>query len=254
MGSRSVPPGAGTPAVSPPSSAALVVSEVVTADNASAMTCPPDPTPPPPHRPGTTSVTVLSTDGVRLGADVTDPDARPRGTAVLGHPHPLFGGSRHDAVLATVAAVLVAHGWRVVRPDFRGAGDAGGVHGGGGPEVHDLTAAAGLAVPGQPLVMGGYSFGADVALACAPSGLVAWLVVAPPLSVFAPSTLSAAHDPRPKLVVVAAHDTIAPPGRVATTTGDWPAARLEVVEGTDHFFLGASDALSDTVSRLVSGL
>ncbi|RMH81081.1 MAG: hypothetical protein D6683_04710 [Actinomyces sp.] len=199
-------------------------------------------------------MTVTSTDGVRLGVDVTDPETTPRGTAVLGHPHPLFGGSRHDAVLAAVAAVLVAHRWRVVRPDFRGAGDADGVHGGGGPETGDLMAATGLAVPERPLILGGYSFGADVALACAPAGLVAWLVIAPPLSVVAPSTMPAARDTRPKFVVVAAHDTIAPPGRVAETTADWPATHIAVVDGTDHLFLGATRALQEHVTRLVSSL
>ncbi|NIR39517.1 MAG: alpha/beta hydrolase, partial [Actinobacteria bacterium] len=59
---------------------------------------------------------------------LTPPD--PTGTAVVAHPHPLYGGTRHDLVVAALCRGLVDAGRRVLRFDFRGTGGSGGSHDG----------------------------------------------------------------------------------------------------------------------------
>ena len=48
------------------------------------------------------------------------PAGEPRGTAVIAHPHPLFGGTMTNKVVQTLARAFVQTGWRAVRFNFRG--------------------------------------------------------------------------------------------------------------------------------------
>ena len=54
-------------------------------------------------------------------------DAVQRGTAVIAHPHPLFGGTMHNKVAGTLARAFVQAGWTAVRFNFRGVGNSEGV-------------------------------------------------------------------------------------------------------------------------------
>jgi len=50
------------------------------------------------------------------------PADAPCGTAVIAHPHPLFGGTMTNKVVQTLARAFVQTGWRAVRFNFRGVG------------------------------------------------------------------------------------------------------------------------------------
>lgn len=93
------------------------------------------------------------------------------GLAVVAHPHPLFGGTRDNKVVMTLARTLASLGYLVLRPNFRGVGASAGTHDEGRGETDDLMAvvAAGLALPDMTalsapprLVLAGFSFGAFV--------------------------------------------------------------------------------------------
>ena len=60
--------------------------------------------------------------------------------AILCHPHPLYGGSMHDAVLDTVATVLAEQDVGRVRFNFRGVGASDGQYDEGRGEADDLIA------------------------------------------------------------------------------------------------------------------
>src|SRR5205814_6417393 len=92
---------------------------------------------------------------------------------------------------------------------------------------------------GLPLVLAGYSFGADVSLAVADDRVTGWLAIAPVLR--RPSDLVAGADPRPKLLIVAEHDQFRPPDEARARVGDWTSTRVEVVAGADHFLVGRTD-------------
>lgn len=86
-----------------------------------------------------------------------------RGTAVIAHPHPLFGGSMQNKVVQTLARAFVQCGWRAVRFNFRGVGASeGGYDDGRGEQTDMLSVIEQTALPGQALALAGFSFGACV--------------------------------------------------------------------------------------------
>src|SRR5947209_17553965 len=98
----------------------------------------------------------------------------PRFTAIVCHPHPLFGGTMHNHATVRLARVLADHGGGIaVRFNFRGVGRSAGVHAEGRGEIDDARAVlARLRVdwPEAPRWSTGFSFGARVALAAGASG------------------------------------------------------------------------------------
>jgi len=95
-----------------------------------------------------------------------------KGTAVICHPHPLFGGTMQNKVVQTLAKAFVQNGWRAVRFNFRGVGGSEGVYDEGRGELEDLMhviaqsqslALQGSAPTGSALALAGFSFGAFVA-------------------------------------------------------------------------------------------
>lgn len=117
--------------------------------------------------PGTRIVGISGPAG-RIDTALDRPDGEVRGIAVIAHPHPLYGGTRDNKVVQTMARALLALGYVCWRPDFRGVGESEGVHDEGRGETEDLlavVAAARAAEPqgvGLPLVLGGFSFGTMV--------------------------------------------------------------------------------------------
>lgn len=90
--------------------------------------------------------------------------AVPLGTAVIAHPHPLFGGTMDNKVVHTLARAFAQSGWQALRFNFRGVGASQGVHDDGRGETLDMLAVIlQLAPAGQPLALAGFSFGAFVA-------------------------------------------------------------------------------------------
>ena len=167
------------------------------------------------------------------------------GGAVVCHPHPLYGGSRRDLVVDSATRALVDAGWDVLRFDFRGGGSTGN-HGGGIPEQLDVRAAIDVVADDRPVIVAGYSFGADVALSVTDPRISRWVVAAPVLSVF--SEFAAAADPRPKLLLSAAHDQFKPAADLLAEVAEWPATDVVTVEAADHFFGGRYQPLEAAVS------
>jgi alpha/beta superfamily hydrolase len=186
-----------------------------------------------------------SADGTLLEGDLLAP-ADATGSAVVCHPHPLYGGSRQDAVVAALTRAFVGAGRRVLRFDFRGSGGSGGTHDGGGAERDDLRAAMEAVDPGETsLTIAGYSFGGDVALSVDHPSADRWIVVAPPLATVAADDLVAPSDPRPLTVIAAAHDQFNPPEQLRPGMANWTNATLHVIESADHFFAGAHRQVSE---------
>jgi len=105
---------------------------------------------------------------------VDRPDGLARGLVLVGHPHPLFGGTVDNKVAATLARAFVACDWIAVRPNFRGVGASAGAHDNGAGERDDFLhllaqRSAWLAeAPRElPLALAGFSFGSFVAASTA---------------------------------------------------------------------------------------
>ncbi len=93
------------------------------------------------------------------------PSVRPRGIALVCHPHPLFGGTAENKVVQTLAKTLRDLGYVALRPHFRGVGGSGGTHDDGQGETDDMLAVLDWArarFGDLPVVLAGFSFGAFV--------------------------------------------------------------------------------------------
>jgi alpha/beta superfamily hydrolase len=85
-----------------------------------------------------------------------------KGTAVIAHPHPLFGGTMQNKVVQTLARAFVQSGWRAVRFNFRGVGASEGTYDEGQGEAADMFQVIAQVAPKGPLALAGFSFGAFV--------------------------------------------------------------------------------------------
>ncbi|SDM14151.1 hypothetical protein SAMN05428957_102546 [Oryzisolibacter propanilivorax] len=184
--------------------------------------------------------------------DSPAPDATPRGTAVIAHPHPLFGGTMDNKVVQTLARACVACGFTALRFNFRGVGASAGVHDEGRGELDDLLALVEQAAPEGPLVLAGFSFGAFVtshALARLWDGgrIERAILVGTAASRFEVAPLPPeAH--LATLVVHGEHDETVPLASVM----DWARPQqlpVTVVPGGGHFFHGQLPLLKNLAMR-----
>lgn len=93
------------------------------------------------------------------------PDEAPRGIALVGHPHPLYGGTMENKVAQTLARTFVTLGYAVARFNFRGVGESEGVHDNGVGEVDDMKIMYDHMrerYPDLPVTLTGFSFGTFV--------------------------------------------------------------------------------------------
>ena len=86
-----------------------------------------------------------------------------RGTVVIAHPHPLFGGTMDNKVVQTMARAFVQCGWTAVRFNFRGVGASAGEYDAGRAEAEDMRAVVRQVAPEGRLALAGFSFGSYVA-------------------------------------------------------------------------------------------
>ena len=165
-----------------------------------------------------------------------------RAAVVLCHPHPQFGGTMRSLVISVLFAELPAAGYDCLRFNFRGVEGSAGEYGKGETEPLDVVAgitAITEAVPGLPVVLVGWSFGADMALAVIDPRIAGWVAIAPPLRFR--SAFDAATDARSKHLVLAEHDEFREPADVTALVADWTATTVSIVAGASHFFVGRTD-------------
>lgn len=93
------------------------------------------------------------------------PETTPRGIALIGHPHPLFGGTMDNKVVHTLTRAFVALNYAAVRMNFRGVGSSEGAYDEGVGETDDmaqLLAHMREQYPDVPFALAGFSFGTFV--------------------------------------------------------------------------------------------
>lgn len=95
-----------------------------------------------------------------------EPTEDARGITLIGHPHPLFGGTADNKVVTTLARSFRELGCITLRPSFRGVGGSEGEHDNGEKETDDLLAVLRWAQDRfgheLPVYLAGFSFGAYV--------------------------------------------------------------------------------------------
>ena len=176
----------------------------------------------------------------RIELAVDAPDGAPAGLALIGHPHPLYGGTLENKVAATLARAFVSLGWLAVRPNFRGVGASDGSHDHGGGETDDFLHVIdsaprwlGAYAAKLPRALAGFSFGSFVAAQAAAR-------LAPPASHLILVGSAAGKWPMPAvtaetLVIHGEFDETIPLAQVF----EWARPQdlpVVVLPGADHFF------------------
>ena len=165
-------------------------------------------------------------------------DARPA-TIIICHPHPQHGGTMHNKVVTILERSMRELGLRTVRFNFRGAGESEGEHDDGYGETDDLFAVAEWVRrtrPDDSLWLGGFSFGAFVALRGALNLDTGQLIlIAPPVNRYPFDSLH--HPECPWLVVAGDEDELVPIDDVRQWVDRLePPPDLVVMPEADHLF------------------
>jgi alpha/beta superfamily hydrolase len=179
-------------------------------------------------------------------------EADSRGTAVIAHPHPLFGGTMDNKVVQTLARAFVQAGWSTVRFNFRGVGGSEGVHDEGRGELADMLALVAAQAAQGPLAIAGFSFGAFVA-----AGAVHALVGSRPIEKVVLVGTAAARFQVPAVAPELHDATLVIHGEQDDTVAlsavmDWARPQslpVTVVPGGAHFFHGQLPLLKNLVLR-----
>ena len=175
-------------------------------------------------------------------------------TAVVCHPHPLYGGTLHNKVVHRVASTFHELGAAVLRFNFRGVGRSAGRHDHGAGELEDARAAWGWMRERWPHArrwLAGFSFGSWIAarLAVELTDVEQLLLVAPPVESSPFDVLRRATVP--KRVIQGSADDVCPLARLKAEFPYWAEPkRLVVVDGASHFFDRKLEPLGDAVREL----
>ena len=173
---------------------------------------------------------------------------------VITHPHPQYGGDMTNPVVAAITAAYRQLGFTTLRFNFRGVGNSAGHFDQGVGEQDDVKAAVSFLRDSglKAIHLAGYSFGAWVnAIAVQGGPLVQGMtMVAPPVAFI--DFEERIRLPMLSTVVAGSRDEIAPPGMLRPLMGQWnPDARIDVIDGADHFFFGCFDEITRRLARRI---
>jgi alpha/beta superfamily hydrolase len=210
-------------------------------------------------------ITFRTEDGLTLEGELRSPDGRPRGTAVICHPHPQHGGSKDHPVLWAIRNDLASNrGLCVLGFNFRGIMGSEGEFGDGIEEVKDARAAVDRVreEAGGPTILVGWSFGAHVGLryAVTDDRIAAVALVGMPLGEVPVSTPPLpAYDvlrswQRPLLLVAGDDDPFSPVPLLLELSGRIPNAELRLFEGAGHFFRRREREPAEAIGEFVDGV
>jgi alpha/beta superfamily hydrolase len=219
--------------------------------------------PPPPERPETSPpANVAGEETILLAGLPGEPslEARVRASesaeraVVLCHPHPLYGGTMHSAVVLAIAKILAEKGGdrvAALRFNYRGVGASEGKYAEGIGETADARAAIRelrLRAPRAKLTVCGYSFGTWVGLraAAAEGGVERVSLVAPAVRIFDFVRADATAFQGRLAIFVGDQDEFCDVAEAEALARDLGAS-LKVFDGADHFFLKSRRKLAEAV-------
>ena len=180
------------------------------------------------------------------------PEGAVRGTVVIAHPHPLFGGTMQNKVVQTLARAFVQCGWQAVRFNFRGVGASAGVYDEGRGEAADMLSVVAQVAPEGPLALAGFSFGAFVTSHVAQAlhaqrSLDKLVLVGTAASRFGVAPVAPEWHERTLVLHGEQDDTVA-----LSSVMDWARPQtlpVTVIPGVEHFFHGQLPLLKSLVVR-----
>jgi alpha/beta superfamily hydrolase len=182
----------------------------------------------------------------------------PRYAAIVCHPHSLYGGTMHNKVVFKVAQTLQMLGMPSLRFNFRGVGRSTGTYDEGRGEMDDVRYALEFLsnrYPGLPVILGGFSFGAYVALrvAAIDDRVQAMIGLGVPARMLDGQYLNDSH--KPKLIIQGTEDEQASYALTAKWFEHVPAPKSMIaIQGADHFFQGHLDEVQGIIATFVQNI
>jgi alpha/beta superfamily hydrolase len=170
-------------------------------------------------------------------------------SALVAHPHPLFGGTMHNKVVYHAMKAFSHFGLPVLRFNFRGTGLSEGKHDEARGEVDDVRAALDYLytvlpeTARKPILFAGFSFGSNVGLraTCGDPRVAGLIGLGLPVQAAGRNYTYdfLAGCPQPKLFVSGDHDEFCPPRVLDEFLLAAPEPKQRVtIAGADHFFQG----------------
>jgi uncharacterized protein len=196
---------------------------------------------------------MIPAESVQLEAILREPKSAPRGTVVICHPHPVYGGTMDNRIVFHAAKAASGAGLAALRFNSRGVGLSTGQFDQGIGEKEDVIAVIRWIenkYPDLPLVLAGYSFGAWVGLqvGCVEPRVNAMVGVAVPLDLYEFDFL--AENSKPTLYVAATNDEFCSAENLARLEARLPApSSLRRIDGADHFFSDQIEIVEDCMSE-----
>ncbi|MCD6048405.1 MAG: hypothetical protein K0S08_2052 [Gammaproteobacteria bacterium] len=170
-----------------------------------------------------------------------------KGIGIVCHPHPLYGGTMSNKVVSSIVKAWQALGLSTIHFNFRGVGESTGSFGNGDGEQDDLQAVIHWAEENlgeQPIYLGGFSFGAYVALKFCQRFKPAYLLlVAPPAQYEGFMSLQLPNCPCE--LIVAAQDEVVPTDQILAWASTQHFQRILNVPEASHFFHGKLIAIRE---------
>jgi uncharacterized protein len=177
--------------------------------------------------------------------------------AVVCHPHPLYGGSMDNNVVAAIQKALREGGWGTLRFNFRGVGGSTGQHRGAQADADDLLAVIQyVQQQGKKKIhLAGYSYGAWIGLRAMKQGFQpnTAILVSPPLDFLdfrnlQPPSCSC-------LITVGDEDDFCAveslTNWVTNVAEGERAAHVEILPHCDHFYWGHEALLARKVATFL---
>ena len=165
--------------------------------------------------------------------------------AVLLPPYFAHGGGQRNRVIVAMYDRLLATAVVPHRFDFSSVEEA----------AAQADAVAQIEACDGPVLLIGYSFGAEVAAAITHPAVVGWALIAPALVVpqfvspasplRPPAQPPVAADHRPKLVVIAERDAWFGADVIDPLVSGWVACEQQTVPSADHFFAATTNDVAD---------
>jgi len=196
-------------------------------------------------------------DAGQIEVSIDEPATNAVGLAVIAHPHPLFGGTKDNKVVQTLARAFLQMGYITVRFNFRGVGQSAGVHDNGNAETLDMVSLTQEArtrlltaeQQDQPIALAGFSFGAFVTSHAGERLRQIGVPIGKMVLVgTASSRFKVAEVPENTLVIHGEVDDTVPLTDVLRWAGETNVP-VVVMPGVEHFFHGKLPQLKELVVR-----
>jgi alpha/beta superfamily hydrolase len=179
----------------------------------------------------------------------------PRAAVIVGHPHPLYGGTMHTKAVYQTAKALARTGCAVLRFNFRGVGASEGAFDEGEGERNDFSAGIDLMAeryPGVRLWAAGMSFGAWVALStgAADPRVSALIGISTPVGRY--DFEPVARSDQAKFFIHGEFDELCPLSAIRAFYARAAEPKdLVVIEAADHLFNGKVSQVAEAIEDLL---